>query len=684
MNAPRHPPLPTGLRPSLRALGGRLGDTWERDRRDTLLLLGAVLLAVLPHTLYLPFWCTASFALLFVWRLGLLISGHPLPGRGVRMLASVAVVGAVYAQFHTLLGQEAGVVLVLLFLGLKLLEMRTRRDFYITVFLGFFLLLAAYLHSQEILMGLWTLLAVPALLAVLLTIQYQQAEVPMLKRLCQAAVLMLQALPLATLLFVLFPRPGGPLWGNQDQRSSGTTGLSNSMAPGDFSSLAESNAVVMRVSFDGPAPTPADMYWRGPSFGMFDGRRWTALPPDTNQTLPPPSVQLPAHDLGWHYTITREPDNNHWLLGLDTVTDTPEVAGEVTAVLPTMEWVRQSPLTERVLFSAQSHPQARTGLNETASSLAPWRQLPAGFNPRTLALAHQWRQQIGDDPHALAEQVLNWIRQEPFRYTLSPPKLGRDSIDDFLFHSRAGFCEHYSSAFVFLMRAMGVPARVVTGYQGAEHHAEDNYWIVRQANAHAWAEIWHPQQGWLRADPTAAVAPERIEQGSLQALRQRQQSDLVRTATDLTHHWMLSLDSITHHWNLWLLSYDRNRQRRLLDRLGLSGDGWQTLAGVMAATLALALAVTALVTLRTRPLHDPVERAFSDFCRKLAAIGAERLPHETANQFLYRIERLLDADNAALAHDIVATYNQMRYDPGTSGPGERLNHLRKLVGIFHP
>ena len=192
----------------------------------------------------------------------------------------------------------------------------------------------------------------------------------------------------------------------------------------------------------------------------------------------------------------------------------------------------------------------------------------------------------------LAAHVLRWIREEPFHYTLSPPKLGKDSIDEFLFESRAGFCEHYSSAFVFMMRAMGVPARVVTGYQGAEHHAQDDYWIVRQANAHAWAEIWHPKEGWLRADPTAAVAPERIEQGNLQSLRAQQQDTLARTASDLTRRWTLSLDGITHHWNLWLLSYDRNSQRRLLDRLGLGADGWQTLAGILAGALGLALAIT--------------------------------------------------------------------------------------------
>lgn len=683
MTAHTDSPLQRRLRPSLRALGGTLGGTWERDRRDTLFLLAVALLSVAPHAFYLPFWCTAGFALLFCWRLGLLLSGRPLPGRVVRMLASLAVVGAVYAQFRTLVGQEAGVALVLLFLGMKLLEMRTRRDFFITVFLCFFLLLAAYLHSQGILMGLWTLLVLPALLAVLLTMQYSQAEVGVRTRLRQSVVLLLQALPLAAILFVLFPRPGGPLWGQQHKEGSSTTGLSESMSPGDFSSLAQSNEVVMRVEFAQGAPETSDMYWRGPSFGYFDGRTWSPLPPAALQHQPAPEIRLQPGAQALHYTITREPSSHRWLLGLDTTTAAPEVAGDITAVLPTLEWMRQSPLAERTRFAAQSHPGAYTGLNQSPASLQDWLQLPSGFNPRTLALARQWRMQLGDDPNTLARHVLTWIRQENFHYTLQPQKLGRDSIDEFLFGTRAGFCEHYSGAFVFLMRAMGVPARVVTGYQGAEHHAQDDYWIVRQANAHAWAEIWHPQEGWLRVDPTAAVAPERIQQGTLESVKAQGQNGLEKAAADLSRSWSLSLDGITHHWNLWLLSYDRNSQRRLLDRLGLGSDGWQMLAGVMAGALALTLAVTALFTLRARQPVDPVEQAFRVFCDKLAAIGADRLPDETANQYLYRVDRLLDADNAALAHDIVATYNRMRYDLG-GHPAEMLAGLRKMVRVFRP
>lgn len=676
---------PAILRPSLRALGGRLGGTWERDRRDTLFLMAVALLSVIPHLIYLPFWCAAGFILLLLWRLGLLVAGSPLPGRPVRIMASLAIVAAVFAQFRTLVGQEAGVALLLLFLGLKLMEMRVRRDFFITIFLCCFLILAGYLHSQSILMGLMTLVTVPAVLTAMLTMQYLAQEVPLGQRFRQAGSLILQAIPLALLLFLLFPRPSGPLWGQGQPDGSASTGLSDSMSPGDFSRLAESTDVVMRVEFEGEAPVPADMYWRGPSFGHFDGRTWRALSPAALARVPQAEILLPPAHRRHDYTVTREPGGQHWLLGLDTAITLPTLARQDSTMLPTLELVASKPVNERIRYSASASLLARTGRNETPASLAPWRQLPSGHNPRTRALAGQWRSQYGDSTGELVSRTLAWIHQQPFSYTLSPPLLGQDGIDEFLFETRAGFCEHYSSAFVFLMRAMGLPARVVTGYQGAEAH-ENGYWVVRQANAHAWAEVWYPGEGWRRVDPTAAVAPERIEQGSLQALRSEAgRNALSRAASDWKQRWALNLDGLTHRWNVWLLAYNRDNQQQLLARLGLQQAdwNWQTLTGIMALGLAIGLSIIALITLRARLPRDPVERVFDEFCQRLAVIGAVRMPHETANQFLYRIERLLDADSSALAYDIVATYNHLRYDLGSHSK-PLLAEFNALVKSFKP
>ena len=671
------------FRISIRALGGRLGAAWERDRRDTLFLMGAVLLSALPQMIYLPLWCSAGFFILFVWRLGLIIGGRPLPGTPVRLIAAAAIIGGVYAQYHALLGREPGVALLVLFLGLKLMEMRARRDLFVVIFLCCFLLLTGYFHSQGIWMAAATMLAVLTLVASMLTMQFRQEEIPIRRRLRYAAVLMLQAIPVAAALFVLFPRPGTPLWGLPEDAGGARTGLSDSMSPGDIASLAESDEVVMRVQFDGSDPPPARMYWRGPTFGYFDGRIWRVSRAVATAT-PDPEVRVPAgRGLALRYTATMEPAPHRWLLALETPVEVPAVDGRRIAIAPTFEVLADEPLTERLRYVGSARFDAEFGRNETTASRQNWLRLPTGFNPRTMALADRWRADGAATVPELVGRAMNWLRDEAFSYTLTPPLLGRHSIDEFLFETRAGFCEHFSGAFVVLMRALGVPARVVTGYQGAERNSRDGYWIVRQSNAHAWAEVWSEDAGWIRVDPTSAVAPERIERGGLQTGRRSANRGFAAAGQDWLRGWRLDFDGLTHAWNQWILAYDKSRQRSLLSRLGLDVTDWREVAGSFAGVLALVLGGVALTTLRPGKARDPVEQQFDEFCQRLAAIGADRQPHETANTFLYRIDRLLDPDSSALAHDIVATYNRLRYDLG-SNQRDLLEPLKQMVRAFKP
>jgi hypothetical protein len=277
------------------------------------------------------------------------------------------------------------------------------------------------------------------------------------------------------------------------------------------------------------------------------------------------------------------------------------------------------------------------------------------------------------------------FRDGAFRYTLEPPLLPDEPVDRFLFETRAGFCEHYASAFVVLMRALDIPARVVTGYQGAERNPTDAYHIVRQADAHAWAEVWLAGRGWVRVDPTSAVAPERIEHGSAAVGGQRAgvlaQTGLAEIG--LLRHWRFTLDSLAHGWNQWVLSYDRSRQQALLSRFGLDAADRRELVGALAGALALAIGLIAAVSMRPRGPRDPVARAYDAFCQRLAAIGAPRQRHETASRYLHRVDRLLDPAQAAHARDIVATYNLLRYDP-QSATHERVRRLRRLVDSFRP
>jgi transglutaminase-like putative cysteine protease len=676
-------PRSQGLSFSMRVLGGRLGADWERERRDTLFLMGAIVLAVLPQLPHLPLWVSAGFFVLFLWRLGLVFSGHRLPGTAVRLVATVACTVGVLAQYDTLFGRDAGVALLVLFLGLKLMEMRARRDLFVVIFLCFFLLLTGFFWSQALGSALLTGLAVLALVSAMLTMQYGQREVSAARRLRQAGIILAQALPIAAALFVLFPRLSGPLWGMPDDAHSGRTGLSESMSPGQISSLARNEEVAFRVTFTAGEPLASAMYWRGPTLGHYDGRTWRPVRAEVTP-LPRPQVTLPDRGEPIRYRSTLEPHARRWLFALDVPVELPRAAGLVAAVAPEFEVLSADPVVSRLRFDAAARPDARIGLNESRLSLQNWLQLPSGHNRRTLELAARWQAEEPDH-HRLVQRALAMFRDNGFRYTLDPPLLADEPVDRFLFETRAGFCEHYASAFVVLMRALDIPARVVTGYQGAERNPTDDYFIVRQADAHAWAEVWLADLGWVRVDPTSAVAPERIERGSA-AMGGQRAGALAGGALDglgLLQQWRFSLDSLAHGWNQWVLSYDRSRQQSLLASIGLDAADPRELAGAIAGVLGLMLGIIALATLRPRVSRDPVERSYDAFCARLASIGAPRHRDETASRYLHRVDRLLEPGDAALARDIVAAYNRLRYDPETLTP-ERVRDLRRLVNAFRP
>ncbi len=672
--------LPAGLRHSLRALGGRLGEQWERDRRDTLFLMGAILLAVAPHFVHLPWWTSAGFTVLFVWRFGLVMSGRWLPRDSVRWVAAIACAAAVFANYGTLLGRDAGVALLVLFLGLKLMEMRVRRDLFVVIFLCFFLLLTAFFYSQTMVTAVLTLLAVLGLLTTMLTMQFGHREVSISTRFRVTGGLFLQALPIAALFFVLFPRVDGPLWGLPEDAHSSRTGLSESMSPGQIAELSQSDEVAFRALFEGGLPEQARMYWRGPVFGRFDGLEWKALTRPI-APLPLPSIQGdPASTQ--RYTVTLEPNNRPWLFALEAPLRVDELPAGGALLMPDMLLLARERVNTRLRYRLESTTEYRFGMNETPHSLRNWLELPAGFNPRTLELAASWREQR-QSPAQLVDRALRMFHDEPFRYTMKPPLLGRNTVDDFLFGTQAGFCEHYASAFVVLMRALDIPARVVTGYQGGELNPVDGFWLVRQADAHAWTEVWLQGQGWIRVDPTAAVAPERIERGS-GAIRRAERAERMGLDLPMLEGLRFNLDALSNAWNQWVLSYDHGRQLRLLAGLGLALDGWQDLVGLLAAGLALLLGAVALLTLHPRRPKDPVERCYAEFCERMAAAGVVRAPHETPHQVLARAEPMLEAPQMTRARRFVALYNTLRYGAACANRGEGVRHLRTLVQSFKP
>jgi transglutaminase-like putative cysteine protease len=667
---------------SLRVLSGRLGADWERERRDTLLLMGVILLTVFPSLGRLPLWCGAGFMLLFSWRLGLVFSGRPLPGLGVRLMAGLASVIGVLAEYDTIIGREPGVALLVLFLGLKLMEMRARRDLFVLISLCFFLLLTGFFGSQSPLAAVLTVLATAGLLLALLTLHYGQREVPVSRRLRLIGSIMLQALPLAAMLFMIFPRLPGPLWGMPEDSQTGRTGMSASMHPGQISNLMRNEDVAMRVQFQGDPPELSQMYWRGPTLGHYDGRSWL---PVRHETGTPPRAQVTPDPEGdrIRYQVTLEPHGELWLFPLEHALAAPRAPDLVARLGSDHQWLSSAPVVQRLRYQGAAQASAAIGLNETPLSLQDWLQLPAGHHQRTLELAARWQRQT-PDPATLVDRALEMFRTGGFRYTPNPPALSDQMVDRFLFETRAGFCEHYASAFVVLMRALDIPARVVTGYQGAERHPSRDYWIVRQADAHAWAEVWLSGRGWVRVDPTAAVAPDRIEQGA-RVLRHRiglaDSFMPILEDSPLWQEWRLSLDAVANRWNQSVLNYDRQRQAALLSRIGLDAADPKTLVGALGIMLMLGIGTIALLTLRPHAPRDPVQADWERFCKRMAGAGLPRHPEETALRYINRIERLLEPQEAQAAARIVQAYCRLRYDPSPVAP-EEVRDFRRRINAF--
>jgi protein-glutamine gamma-glutamyltransferase len=672
--------LSTGLQLSMRALGGKLGGQWERERRETFFLLGAVLLTALPHLVYLPLWISVVFGMLFVWRTGLVISGRYMPRASVRLVAAIGCTLGIYAYYHTLFGREPGVALLILFLGLKLMEVRARRDLLVVIFLCFFLLLANFFNSQSLWTAASTLISVAALLACMLTMQFGETEQPINRRFRFVGKLMLQSIPVAALIFVVFPRLSQPLWGLPDDAKNAKTGLAEHMSPGQISALSESREVAFRVKFNGAYPSPKQSYWRGPTLGSFDGKTWRPLdkfieaPPAPNLTV------LPASPL-FSYDVTLEPHQQLWIYGLEAATEFGRVVNEEVKYRSDFLPVLEAPLNERVRYTASSATLFQIGLNETALTLQNWMALPPGLNPKTMQMAANWHSEEAGDAGKLVARALALFKSAPFRYTLRPPLLGTNGIDDFFFKTKAGFCEHYAQAFVVLMRAAGVPARVVTGYHGGEINPIDNYFVVRQSDAHAWAEVWLDDKGWARVDPTQSIAPERIEKNTRQSLSQ--EDDFVAASLSPLARFKYSLDAMANAWNQWVLSYDNSKQKSLFKKLGLDFDDWHEVAMAMAAVLLLVIGACALLTLHPKTSKDPLEKVYAEFADRLAGAGLSKQDHETGQRYFHRIERLLDPADAKVAKQFTHSYYHWRYSNEKPSP-EDVRHLRALIASFKP
>ncbi|HYF18403.1 MAG TPA: DUF3488 and transglutaminase-like domain-containing protein, partial [Ramlibacter sp.] len=490
-----------------------------RDARDTLFLLAVIAWVLLPQVGRLPWWCTALAATLLVWRGVLAVRQAPLP-RSAWVLGLLAgTVVATLITHRTVLGRDAGVTLIVVLLALKTLELRARRDAFVIFFLSFFTMLTNFFFSQSLLTAGAMLLGLLGLLTALVNAHMPVGRPPLLQAARTAGSMALLGAPIMVVLFMLFPRLA-PLWGIPGDGLTGRSGLSSTMQVGTVAQLALEEGIAMRVQFEGNRPPASELYFRGPVLSSFDGREWRPLVPRLTpfnaSYLPPTNLQGLGEPV--RYTVTLEPNNRPWLLVLDAATDAPNGPGVDAIPGGELQWFSTRPVTDLLRYSVESHVDWRANA-EGRSAMLPsqYRELPASFNPRTLQLATELMRAApgaGADKPALVNAALERLRTGGYVYTLEPGVYGEHTADEFWFDRKQGFCEHIASAFVVLMRAMDIPARVVTGYQGGEQNAVDGWWIVRHSDAHAWAEVWLAGRGWVRVDPTSAVAPARI--GSLQ------------------------------------------------------------------------------------------------------------------------------------------------------------------------
>lgn len=598
--------------------------------------VAAFVTAAAPHLLAMPVWLAAAVLVVCAWRLAAARYRWSRPPTLLRLsIAGIGIALVVFA-FGGLWGRRAATALLCVMLAAKMMEMFTMRDLRLVASVCFFLIATQFLFNERLVYLVY--LVFGSLLATIALYRIQDMQDGTVRTesahdLASArsgAMLLLMAVPVALTLFVLFPRLAQPLWGLPDQIMDGRTGLSDEMSPGSISNLFLDDSPAFRAEFEGPPPPPEQRYWRGPVLWNFNGTTWSRpFFGDTQRQF-----LVPEGPRRLSYRVQLEPHERRWLFVLDFPVSGPDQA----TLTMDHQLLNRHPVTTLMQYEVVSNPDFMDmpGLPEGLRSMAT--RLPGERNPRTLALAAELRERYSDD-RELIQSVLTWFREENFYYSLRPSPLGRHGVDEFLFDLRSGFCEHYASAFAVLMRAAGIPTRVVTGYQGGFWQTSSAYLLVRQSDAHAWTEVWLDGSGWTRVDPTAAVSPARIEQGARSAISEARHL--------LDRDWIKNLrnryDRVQHLWNRWVLGFDHDRQRRMLDRLGLPDMSVERIALLMMAVLTLVSGLLAWLLLRpTRPAaRTAVDRAWQRLLRRLRRRGLVKQVHETPLEFAARVQAAL-------------------------------------------
>lgn len=649
------------------------------DRKTTFWVIAALGIAMTPQIIRMPLALAAITLFPMVWRIGAELSGWKALPALVRHGATVAALLTLYFSYGNIAGRRAAVSLLTVMLALKLIESYRIRDARLIVSFCLFLCATQFLFDQSILMPVYGGVSVIVALVALTQLHRNESfgpvgRTPPITASIAAELgfsfrLLALAIPVGVAFFLFFPRWASPLWGIPETTLDSKTGLSDSMSPGSIQSLFMDDSPAFRVEFQSAVPRASELYWRGPVLWNFNGSSWRSGFYSKNLTAEarPDEQQAP-----WSYTVQLEPNERNWLFALDYPATTPRDA----RVTMDFQILRREAVTQLLQYSMVSNPRFVDSPELPETLIAGALDLPDNSNPRTRELVQSWQRE-GLQGQDVVKRVLDYFNRESFFYSLDSPLLGSHPVDEFLFETRTGYCEHYASAFTVMMRMAGIPARVVTGYQGGWYNSMGNYLLVRQSDAHAWSEVWFPGSGWTRVDPTSAVSPARVNQGSLGALSSPRYL--------LDYNWLRGLkngvDVVQQRWNDWVIQFGASQQMKMFSPLGLDRATPATLVAIMFLAIGLCSLILLPFILRIKGpgRKDPLQAVWQKFLKRLKSAGVESLPSKGALELANAASLHLPGYSTAI-HRISELYNRYRYS--TAPPP--LNDLKAAISEFHP
>ncbi len=637
-------------------------------------LLVAQMVILAPHVVHLPLWLAPVWLVIVLWRIQIYRGSWSFPRWPVKLLLVIVTSIGLIATYRHDFGVETMVGMLAVGFVLKLVELQRQRDLFLVSYLGYFVAATQFLFHSGILAAFYGFFSLAVVTATVMATNQSVRNYRFWRTFRLTGVLLLQAFPLMLVLFMVVPRVGS-LWTVSLNTSVAQTGISDSMSPGDISQLMRSNAVAFRATFEGDVPPHRDLYWRALAFSEFDGRTWSRNRRQLGH-VPHSRPSLDVVGRETSYQVMLEPTMERWLFSLDV----PVVWDDDVFLSRELTLVSRRPAHQRIRYDVTSALDYRYEVTELPADIQREElQLDGNNNPETRRLARAWASEA-DSTEALIKRFLEMVNRE-FRYTLQPPGLGRHSVDEFLWGTRAGFCEHFSSAFAFFMRAAGVPTRVVVGYQGGVVNPHENYLTVRQRHAHAWNEVWLEGRGWVRIDPTAAVAPERVEQGVDFSLDDDDVRLIrLRFGNDLFNQALLRWDVINYRWNMLVMGYDADVQEEFFKRWLGGTDPWRIAGALLVLGACSVLLVLGYILWRQRRRDAyPADRHYRRFCRRLAKVGLPRRPGEAPRDYAARVA-VAKPEWADLAWRISRCYEQANYadDPAA------MMEMERLLARFRP